>query len=1534
MAETNPLQHFEDDELLWFLSEGLMLTDMEGAILSLNDAGSSIFGYGNHLELTGRNVRDLFWKPEDFGMLVDTIKKTREIREYLILGRKRDGRPAYVQASSRLHPFDAERPEGIATMFKDVSERELFKRAIERSEDRYRSLFNNISEGYVRFGADNRVVFMNPAAAKMLGFNSSMDVVGETLLDFWESEEARKGYIERIQAAGEVVGEKIAMRLRDGRRVTLEVTERAMRNREGEIVGSDALFRDVTEQEALQERLVESSQKYYEIVNNSSDIIVVTDKENVPTYINPAFEKILGYPVTGEAGRLLRDTLAEGEADKIDRAIEQLLAGRSITGLEVKHIGSSGREVFLSWNASPLRDKAGRVTGIIGVGRDMTERKQAEEVLREGERFLSNIFASIQDGISILDTDLNVIRANPTVERWYAHASPLAGKKCYEVYHGRSEPCEVCPSQRTIEKREVAHEVVPKKGPGGEAAGWLDLYSFPLLDTETGELKGVIEYVRDITEQRRAEEELREERAFSQNIIETANSMVIVLDRGGKIEVFNKFAEELSGYKREEAVGKDYFDLLPPADMSATFRERFLTFIRSGGPVTGFGPIVCRDGGEKFIMWSRSVLRDTEGNALGVIAVGKDITERRRAEKALEEQHNFTEAILNTAAACIVVLDPEGRISRMNRSLQELSGYSEEEMKGKPFWDYMVPKNLVEAARKTVGETFAAGKPTRGKEFPMLCKSGEVRIIAWRSDFIRDAEGRPIRMVSLGRDITETIELRKKVERSERLYRSLVENSPDIILRTDAAGKIVFSGGAGPQLTGHEDAEVLGRSILEFVHPQDCAAASDALAQAAGGKNVGNLVCRSITKSGDAVHLNVNARPVANEEGDVAEIQITCRDITPLIRLQEELREYSTELEKKVEERTGQMREAMEKRAQEERHTAQLFEIAPLAFIGTDENRIIRQWNRAAQEIFGWTPEEAIGRPATIMVPPDKMQDCDNVSSSIRRGEVVKGYENAGITKDGRRIDLKMDAVSLLDENGRHVRGLCMMEDITRKKAVQREMEQARARLQMILEEIPEYGIFSTDANFVINYFGPGCETLLGWKAEEVIGREYSYVLGEQPPSGTAGQALHEALLGGSSVSEIISMRRRDGSAVKVSAAVKPILDRKGGGQGIVAVLRDLSREGEILDRLFEDAHHKALGAVVVGLAAKFEEALGRLERHAMIAAEDSAYSSRLASEVREEVERARDLLGLLMGFSHPIAQPFQLLDAGEVADEVARLLQGEFQMSGVRLIRTYHKVGETLMRKEEIQNALLNLLVAGMAAAGKGGAVELLVRQEEDGIVLSVRDNGEGIAREKLGRIFDPKFWVDQPSAERQSKTLTSSLGLGLISARRTAEGHGGTVEVESEIGVGTCYRIKLPVRITRRGRKTTRVFVSPAHVAKPATLPLRVLIANDERHIRSILAHVVKEWQHIPDVAAGLAEARTLCAEHKFDVLFMDAELGDQDAVSGIIAQARAANPRVRVVLIAERPQELPPGLVKISEKVLAQSFSVEEIHRLLSV
>ncbi|MBM4329406.1 MAG: response regulator [Deltaproteobacteria bacterium] len=206
------------------------------------------------------------------------------------------------------------------------------------------------------------------------------------------------------------------------------------------------------------------------------------------------------------------------------------------------------------------------------------ELSRANEKLRQRERFLASIFHSIQDGISVLDSELKVVRVNPAMEKWYSHMMPIVGKKCYEAYHGRNRPCGVCPARQTLATGQSSCELIPKTGPGGENAGWLDLYTFPITDAATGQLKGVIEYVRDVTDHKRLEEELRQ----------AVKMEAVGRLAGGVAHDFNNLLTAIMGYSSmlgsqigKEGAGYDKLvQIKKAAQRAAQLTKQLLAFSR------------------------------------------------------------------------------------------------------------------------------------------------------------------------------------------------------------------------------------------------------------------------------------------------------------------------------------------------------------------------------------------------------------------------------------------------------------------------------------------------------------------------------------------------------------------------------------------------------------------------------------------------------------------------------------------------------------------------------------------------------------------------------------------------------------------------------------------------------------------------------------------------------------------------------------------------------------------------------------------
>lgn len=209
---------------------------------------------------------------------------------------------------------------------------------------------------------------------------------------------------------------------------------------------------------------------------------------------------------------------------------------------------------------------------------EIARRKEAEENSRESERFLTNIFTSIQDGLYVLDTRYNIIRLNHTAEKLYAGDQAVIGKKCYQMLWGRDAICDGCPACRTLAGGESDHEVIPNKNAAGKITGWSEIFSFPLIESPTGKIKGVTLYARDITEQRKMEQEMsRFERL----------NLIGEMAAGFGHEIRNPMTTvrgflQLLGDKKDCSQFRDYYDLMiEELDRANSIISEFLSLAKN-----------------------------------------------------------------------------------------------------------------------------------------------------------------------------------------------------------------------------------------------------------------------------------------------------------------------------------------------------------------------------------------------------------------------------------------------------------------------------------------------------------------------------------------------------------------------------------------------------------------------------------------------------------------------------------------------------------------------------------------------------------------------------------------------------------------------------------------------------------------------------------------------------------------------------------------------------------------------------------------
>jgi PAS domain S-box-containing protein len=270
--------------------------------------------------------------------------------------------------------------------------------------------------------------------------------------------------------------------------------------------------------------------------------------------------------------------------------------------------------------------------------------------------------------------------------------------------------------------------------------------------------------------QRAAEEKLLVSQLRLDSIIHSAMDAIITTDQEQNVILFNRAAEQMFGCAAEDAVGRPLDRFLP-----ARFREAHRRQVEAFGHsnVTSrrmgkLGTVVgLRSNGEEFPIEAAISHVSVEGKRYYTVIL-RDITEHQRVLEELRRQHAFIEAVLETVAALVVVLDREGRILRFNRACEQATGYSSEEVIGRMVWDFLVGPEEVESVKSVFGH-LVAGEPRQEHEHDWVGKDGRRRRIAWANTVMTDVEGRADCVVATGIDVTELKQIQEQLRRTERI---------------------------------------------------------------------------------------------------------------------------------------------------------------------------------------------------------------------------------------------------------------------------------------------------------------------------------------------------------------------------------------------------------------------------------------------------------------------------------------------------------------------------------------------------------------------------------------------------------------------------------------------------------------------------------------------------------------------------------------------------------------------------------------------
>ncbi len=405
-----------------------------------------------------------------------------------------------------------------------------------------------------------------------------------------------------------------------------------------------------------------------------------------------------------------------------------------------------------------------------------------------------------------------------------------------------------------------------------------------------GIIQGIFAVARDVTEQRRLEQQLHETQNYNRGLIESFVDALVTVDPDYTITDVNEQMIKLTGFLREDLVGSTFKDYFTEPDRAEAGVRQTL----EQGSVKNYElNLKSRIGKRTVVSFNAGTFKDTNGKVAGILAAARDITIEKKLEDQLHEQQNYNRSLIESNIYALLIVDPHWVITDVNEQTARLTGYNRKQLIGSPFVDYFTDPDRAKAGAKT---TFDEGVITN-YELVVRSKSGKKVSVSLNAAVLRDTAGVIVGILAAAREITE----QKKIEqalRDQQIYtRSLIESNIDAIMTTDTLGIITDVNRQMCDVTGRTHEELVGTPFKQYF--TDVQLAEDGIRKVLAEDRVTNYELTIQGKDGKPTLVSYNAATFKSADGRLRGVFAAARDITDQKRLEEQLRNKNEELQEK-----------------------------------------------------------------------------------------------------------------------------------------------------------------------------------------------------------------------------------------------------------------------------------------------------------------------------------------------------------------------------------------------------------------------------------------------------------------------------------------------------------------------------------------------------------------------------------------------------------------------------------------------------------
>ncbi|MEI6293549.1 MAG: PAS domain S-box protein, partial [Methanomicrobiales archaeon] len=765
-----------------------------------------------------------------------------------------DGTIHYVHANARVYRDSSGKPVSLLGTNYDVTERRLAGEALRVSEEKQRILIEESSDPLFLFTPDGRYSYANKAMAKVYG-KPVEEIIGRQISDFLPGKEAemRVASLEKVFSGGETAEIEGPIPHPDGDRYYVTTISPVI-NSAGIVIAAIGSSKDITPRKQVEDSLRESEDRFRKIFENSPLGMALVNPDFRFFSVNPAWVSMTGYSEAELLERSFGDiTHPDYLAGDLEH-IRELVAGIiPVYRTEKRYIRKEGSILWGSLRVTTIRDKQGNIRHFVAQIEDITDRKRADDTLRESEVKFRTMVEASPDIIWEIDPQGNFTYISSQCHAQLGYEpGDLIGQSFFSLV--RPEAVSTVRNaflEHLQEKRPYSTLEVPAQDKAGKQI-FIEIRSVPITGSK-GQITGFRGIARDITHNILMQTSLKESERFVQQILDTTPNLVYIFDIQDNRNIYtNREVANYLGYSSDEIIrmGSRLFEIiLHPEDAGRVAHHHAMLGKAGQGEILELEYRMKNADGQWRWLRSRDTVfaRDKDGNVQQILGVTDDITNQKNATEAIIETGAYTRSLIEAAIDPLVTITKDGTIGDVNAATEHATGYSRAELIGMDFSDYFTGP---EKARTVYRKVFETGS-VRDYPLEIRHRDGRTMPVLYNATVFRDATGSVKGVFAAARDITNLKATQEALQYSERKYRDLAELMPQTIFETDLNGRFTYANRFALNFFGYDISDIeRGLDISQMLIPDDVERAKRTLAGIVQGSKKSGNEYRFLLKNG------------------------------------------------------------------------------------------------------------------------------------------------------------------------------------------------------------------------------------------------------------------------------------------------------------------------------------------------------------------------------------------------------------------------------------------------------------------------------------------------------------------------------------------------------------------------------------------------------------------------------------------------------------------------------------------------------------